>query len=94
MCAQHNRGFLPGIILLLIQCYYHRGNPFKCHEEALYLQPMIPPKRVDMFPPDWGMLKRSRCVQIFLQTATIILLLNYYYCTLRVAHSVVSAQLT
>ena len=27
---------------------------------------MIPPKRFDIFPPDWGMLKRSRCVKIFL----------------------------
>ena len=27
---------------------------------------MIPSKRFDMFPPDWGMLKRSfRCVPIF-----------------------------
>ena len=42
------------------------GNPFKCHEEVLYLQPMIPPKRFYIFPPDWGMLRRSRCVQIFL----------------------------
>ena len=25
------------------------GNSFKCHEEVLYLQPMIPPKRVDVF---------------------------------------------
>ena len=41
-------------------------NPFKCHEEVLYLQPMIPPKRFDIFTPDWGMLRRSRCVQIFL----------------------------
>ena len=37
-------------------------NPFKCHEEVLSLQPMIPPKRFDIFPPDWGML---RSVQIF-----------------------------
>ncbi|CAN0431659.1 unnamed protein product [Ascophyllum nodosum] len=28
------------------------GNPFKCHEEVLYLQPLIPPKRFDIFPPD------------------------------------------
>ena len=28
------------------------GNPFKCHEELLSLQPMIPPKRFDIFPPD------------------------------------------
>ena len=25
-----------------------------------------PLKRFDIFPPDWGMLIRSRCVQIFL----------------------------
>ena len=29
-------------------------NPFKYHEEDFDLQPMIPPKRVDIFPPDWG----------------------------------------
>ena len=45
------------------------GNPFKCHEEFfLSLQPMIPPKRFDIFPPDWGMLRRSRRIQIFLET--------------------------
>ena len=88
-----NGGFLPGIILLT-QCYYHRGtNPFKYHEEDLYLQPMTPPnnKCFDIFPLTGGcsegldafkfffkhnifplieggrrMLRRSRCVQIFL----------------------------
>ena len=35
------------------------GNPFKCHEDVLNLQPMIPPKCFDMFSPDWGMLRRS-----------------------------------
>ena len=30
------------------------GNPFKCHEEVLYLQPMIPPKRFDIFPLTGG----------------------------------------
>ena len=46
--VQYNGGFLPWI--LLTQCYYHRaGNPFKCHEEVLYLQPMIPPKSFDVF---------------------------------------------
>ena len=45
------------------------GNPFKCHEEALYFQLLIPPKRFDIFPPDWGMLRRSRCIQIFLYTS-------------------------
>ena len=42
------------------------GNPFKCHEEVLYLQPVIAPRRFDIFSPDWGMLRRSRCIQIFL----------------------------
>ena len=27
------------------------GNLFKCHEEVLYLQLLIPPKRFDFFPP-------------------------------------------
>ena len=26
-------------------------NLFKCHEDVLYLQPMIPPKRFDIFFP-------------------------------------------
>ena len=30
------------------------GNPFKCHEEVLYLQPLIPLKRFDFFPPTGG----------------------------------------
>ena len=31
------------------------GNPFKCHEEGLYyLQPMILPKRFDIFSPLTG----------------------------------------
>ena len=34
----------------------------------LSLQPMIPPKRSDIFPPDWEMLRRSRRVLIFLET--------------------------
>ena len=30
------------------------GNPFKYHEEVLSLQPMIPPKRFDIFFPLTG----------------------------------------
>ena len=30
------------------------GNLFKGHEEVLYLQPLIPPKRFDIFPPTTG----------------------------------------
>ena len=35
---------------------------------SLSLQPMIPPKRSDIFPPDWEMLRRSRSVLIFVET--------------------------
>ena len=35
------------------------GNPFKCHKEVSFLQPMIPPKPFDIFfPSDGGMLRR------------------------------------
>ena len=64
--VQYNGGFLSDIILSVDPISLPSGNPFKFHEEVLYLQPMIPPKRFDIFPPDWGMLRRSRCVQIFL----------------------------
>ena len=45
-------GLLPDIILLT-QCYLS-GNLFKCHEDVLYLQPLIPPKRFDISPPITG----------------------------------------
>ena len=32
-------------------------NSIKCHEEILSLQPIIPPKRSDIFHPNWGMLR-------------------------------------
>ena len=35
-------------------------------DEVLYLQPIIPPKHFDIFPPDWGTIRRSRRVLIFL----------------------------
>ena len=46
--VQYNGGLIPDIILLT-RCYYHRG-----HEEVLYLQPIIPPKRFDIFSPLTG----------------------------------------
>ena len=62
----YHGGFLPDMILLT-QCYYlPSGNPIKCYEEVLSLQPMIQPKGFDIFSPDWGILRRSRCVQLFL----------------------------
>ena len=64
--VQYNDGLLPDI-MLLTQCYYHHlGTRLNAMKRFLSLQPMIPPKRFDIFPPDWGMLRRSRCVQIFL----------------------------
>ena len=30
------------------------GNSFKCHEEVLYFQLLIPPKRFDIFSPRLG----------------------------------------
>ena len=48
--VQYNGGLVPDIILLT-QCHYHRATRLKCHEEVLYLQPLIPPKRFDIFSP-------------------------------------------
>ena len=42
------------------------GNPFKCHEEVLYFSYWSHLNVLTFFPPDWGMLRRSRCIQIFL----------------------------
>ena len=63
--VQHNGGFLPGIIRLdpILQ---PSGNPFKCHEEVLSLQPMIPCKRFDISPLTGGVLRRSRGVRVFI----------------------------
>ena len=44
---------------------------------TLSSQPMIPPKRFDIFPPDWEMLRRSRCVQIFLETTTTVVVVSF-----------------
>ena len=34
---------------------------------------MIPLKRFDIFPPDWGVLRRSRSVQIFRSVNNIVI---------------------
>ena len=36
---------------ILLGDYHSAISDNKCHEEVLYLQPMIPPKRFDIFPP-------------------------------------------
>ena len=67
--VQHNGGFLPGI-MLLTQCYYHRGTCLNATKRfILYLQPMIPPtKRFGIFfPLTEGCSEEGLdCVQIFL----------------------------
>ena len=46
--VQYNGGLLPDIILLT-RCGYI-GEPVQYHEEVLSLQPMFPPKSLDIFP--------------------------------------------
>ena len=50
--VQYNGGLLPDIILLT-RCGYI-GEPVLYHEEVLSLQPMFPPKPLDIFPPEVG----------------------------------------
>ena len=52
--VQYNGGLLPDIILSVDPMLSASGNSFKCHEEILYLQPLIPPKRFDIFSPLTG----------------------------------------
>ena len=71
--VQYNGGFLPDIILLT-QCYFHRGTRLIAMEEVLSLQPMIPRIRFGISPPlDWGMLRKSRCVSFGMMQVHIIL---------------------
>ena len=75
------------ILLLLTQCYYHWGTLLNAMEEVLFLQPMIHLLTVLTFlPPDWGMLRKSRRVQMFRQitvyTAVVVVvvaLIVYIY---------------
>ena len=48
--VQYNGGLLPDIILLT-QCYFHRGTSSNAMKRFVYLQPLIPSKRFDIFPP-------------------------------------------
>ena len=48
--VQYNGGLLPDIILLT-QCYHHRGTRLKAMKRFCNLQPMMPPKRFDIFSP-------------------------------------------
>ena len=46
----YNGGLLPDVILLIYLLLLPSRKPIECHEEVLYLQPSIPPKRFDIFP--------------------------------------------
>ena len=52
--VQYNGGLLPDIILFVDPMLSASRNLFKRHEDILYLQPLIPPKRFDIFPPITG----------------------------------------
>ena len=49
--VQYDGGFLPDIIYPML---LPSGNTFKCHEEVLYFQLLIPTKRFEIFPPRLG----------------------------------------
>ena len=51
--VQYNGGLLPDIYTV-DPMLSASGNLFKCHEEVLSLQPLIPPKRFDIFSPISG----------------------------------------
>ena len=64
--VQYDSGFLPGIILLT-QCYYHhRGTRLNVMERFCLCSLCSHLNVLTFPPPDWGMLRRFRCVQAFL----------------------------
>ena len=50
--VQYNGGLLP--YTLLTQCYFHRGTRLNAMKGFCNLQPMIPPKRFDIYSPLTG----------------------------------------
>ena len=51
--VQYNGGLLPDIILLT-QWHYQRGTRLNAMKRFCILQPMIPPKRFDIFSSSLG----------------------------------------
>ena len=47
-------GFSPTLYCFVDPMLLPLGNPIKCHEDVLSLQPMIPPKRLTYFSPCVG----------------------------------------
>ena len=66
--VQYNGGFLPDIILLT-HCYYHRRTRLNAMKRFCLCSIQSHLNVLTCFPlPDWGMLRRSRRVQSFIQT--------------------------
>ena len=62
--VQCNGGLLPDIILLT-QCYYHRGTHLNAMKRFCICSLWSNLNVLTFFPLYWGMLRRSRCVLIF-----------------------------
>ena len=63
--VQYNGGLLSDIILLT-QCYYHRGTLLNALKRFCICSLCSHLNALNFFPPDWGVLRRSRCHNIFL----------------------------
>ena len=50
LSVQYNGGLLPDIILLT-QCYFHRGTRLNGMKRFLCAAFLVPPKRFDIFSP-------------------------------------------
>ena len=65
--VQYNGGLLPDIILLTQGYYHHRGTRLDAMKSFCICSLLSHLLSVlTFFPPDWGMLRRSTCVLIFL----------------------------
>ena len=52
--VQYNGGASPRHYYTVDPRFFPSGNPLICHEEVLLLQPLLPPKRLDIPPPVIG----------------------------------------
>ena len=62
---QYSDGFLPDIILLALR-YYHGGTRLNVKKRFCLCSLCSHLNVVTIFSPVWGMLRRFRCVQVFL----------------------------
>ena len=63
--VQYNGRLLPNIIRLT-QRYYHRVTRLNAMKRFCICSLLSHLNVLTFFPPDWGVLRRSRCVLIFL----------------------------